>query len=445
MLRLCAVLFLLGVAAVPATAADGPPNVVLIISDDQAWTDYGFMGHPQIETPHLDRLAKESVCFPRGYVPDSLCRPSLLTILTGLYPHQHGVVGNDPPPPADIASLGKAAQRRDPRYLKIRQDYLSHVDKVDTLAEMLGRGGYRSHQSGKWWEGSYQRAGFDEGMTHGDRTRDGRHGDKGLEIGRKTMQPVFDFLKRTSASEQPFFVYYAPFLPHTPHNPPERILKKYAPGGGNRFASKSPSIRKYYAMCEWFDETCGRLIDKVEELDETDNTIFVYCCDNGWITEPDSSRYAPRSKRSQYEGGTRTPIFVKAPGVAPRMMTDALASTIDIVPTVLKATGQPVPESLPGIDLLDPVAVEDRRAIYGEIFEHDIRSMDDPAASLRFRWMIEGGWKLIVPHRPLEPDAPVELFNLALDPTETRNLADEEPERVTRMTAMLDAWWNPGE
>ena len=77
-----------------ATLSDAaPPNVVLIISDDQAWTDYGFMGHDVIETPNLDRLARESAVFRRGYVPTALCRPSLASIVTGYYPHQHGIVG----------------------------------------------------------------------------------------------------------------------------------------------------------------------------------------------------------------------------------------------------------------------------------------------------------------------------------------------------------------
>ena len=65
-----------------------PPNIVLIISDDQAWTDYSFMGHEHVKTPHIDKLASQSLTFTRGYVPDSLCRPSLMTIITGLYPHQ---------------------------------------------------------------------------------------------------------------------------------------------------------------------------------------------------------------------------------------------------------------------------------------------------------------------------------------------------------------------
>ena len=83
---------------IPAMLVAKPPNIVYIISDDQSWNDYGFMGHPDIQTPHLDKLAKESVLFKRGYVPTALCRPSLMTMLTGHYAIVHGVTGNDPSP-----------------------------------------------------------------------------------------------------------------------------------------------------------------------------------------------------------------------------------------------------------------------------------------------------------------------------------------------------------
>ena len=91
--------------------AQKQPNVVLILSDDQAWMDYGFMGHPVIQTPHLDRLAARSATFRRGYSPTPLCRPSLLTMITGLYPHQHGVTGNDPKPNKSLSNSEYAAQR----------------------------------------------------------------------------------------------------------------------------------------------------------------------------------------------------------------------------------------------------------------------------------------------------------------------------------------------
>lgn len=419
-----------------ATLFAATPNVVLIISDDQAFGDYGFMGHEHIQTPHLDKLAAESRTFQRGYVPDSLCRPSLVTIVTGLYPHQHGIVGNDPPPPADLVGQPKGKVVRDARYLGIRNKYIEHIDDETTLADFLATKGYVSHQSGKWWEGHYSRGGFTEGMTHGDRTKGGRHGDNGLTIGRQGLKPVTDFIDNSIESEKPFFVYYAPFLPHTPHNPPKRLLDKYR--------DKTPhlSIAKYWAMCEWFDETCGELLNHLDEKGVGDDTIVLYVCDNGWITEENSSRYAPRSKRSQYEGGIRTPIMVRwRDQVEPKMDTDNLASSIDLVPTVLAALGIETPDNLDGINLLDEKAVTSRKAIYGEIFEHDIESMDDPVASLRFRWVIDGDWKCIVPHDGREPDADVELFNVTKDPHERKDLAAKHPEKVTHLTKQINEWW----
>lgn len=415
-----------------------PPNVVLIISDDQAWGDYGFMGHPHIETPHLDRLAREGLTFTRGYVPDSLCRPSLATIVTGRYPHEHGIVGNDPPPPEDLWDAPKGKVFKDPRYLEIRNEYLKHIDDEETLADILREQlGYVSHQSGKWWEGHYSRGGFTHGMTHGDRTRGGRHGDDGLKIGRKGMEPVFEFIDEAVKEEQPFFVYYAPFLPHTPHTPPARLLEKYS--------AMTPHlpVAKYWAMCEWFDETIGQLLGHLEERGVAENTIVAYVTDNGWINREDASRYAPKSKRSQYDGGLRTPIIIRWPGhVEPMMDTTHLASSIDLVPTLLTAAGVDVPENLSGINLLDRKAVTARDAIFGEILEHDIQHMTDPVASLRFRWIIEGDWKLIVPHAGREPDAPTELYNLAQDPHEEKNVAEEHPELVERLEARIDDWWD---
>ena len=87
-----------------AAQAPAPPNIVLIVSDDHGWSDYGFMGHPVIRTPTIDRLASEGLVYTRGYVPTALCRPSLATLLTGRYPHQHGITSNDPPGGATAAA-----------------------------------------------------------------------------------------------------------------------------------------------------------------------------------------------------------------------------------------------------------------------------------------------------------------------------------------------------
>lgn len=432
MLLCCAAV--MSVTTFTATAHAAPPNVVMIISDDQSWTDYSFMGHPQIQTPRIDRLAAESLTFTRGYVPDSLCRPSLATLITGLFPHQHGVVGNDPPPPT---GMSKAQARRSPAYLERRIEYLKHIDDDPRVAEMLKAKGYLSHQSGKWWEGHYSRGGFTHGMTHGDRTRGGRHGDQGLKIGREGMQPVFDFINMATGEEKPFFVYYAPFLPHTPHNPPERLLSKYR--------DKTPHlpIAKYWAMCDWFDETVGQLVDFIDGKGLGEDTVILYVTDNGWINQTGASRYAPRSKRSQYEGGTRTPIMVRWKGhVEPRMDNTHLASSIDFVPTILAAAGLEPTPAMQGINLLDDKAVTGRERIFGEILEHDIQHMTDPVPSLRFRWVIDGKWKLIVPHAARSPGAPVELFDIVADPHEKKNVAAANAELVKRLTSKIDAWWD---
>ena len=220
-MRRCFIILSLIAFLSPLSGADKQPNIVLLLSDDQSWTDYGFMGHEQIDTPHLDKFSERSAVFRRGYVPTALCRPSLMTLATGLYTHQHMVSGNDPSP---LLTDGK---KGGPEYNALRAKLISYVDRQPTIAHLLGDSGYLSHQSGKWWEGSYQRGGFTHGMTRGFPKPAGRHGDDGLEIGRKGMKPVFDFIDESVAKDEPFYIWYAPFLPHTPHTPPKELFDKY--------------------------------------------------------------------------------------------------------------------------------------------------------------------------------------------------------------------------
>jgi uncharacterized sulfatase len=397
----------------PVVAA--PPNVVLILSDDQAWGDYSFMGHEHIKTPQIDKLAAEGMTYTRGYVPTSLCRPSLMTFATGLYPHQHKITGNDPMKGTD------------------RNVMLKHIDAATTLMDRLGEAGYVSHQSGKWWEGAPARGGFTQGMTHGDTTKGGRHGDEGLKIGREGFAPIASFLDETAG--KPFFLWYAPFLPHEPHTPPERLLEKY------RAEGRSEHVAKYWAMCEWFDETIGELMALLEQRGVAENTLVVYVTDNGWIQNEEGRGFAPKSKRSPYDGGVRTPIIFHWPGKTAPMRNDtALVSSIDIVPTILEACGiAPVPE-LPGVSLLNgPPANRDQ--VFGEIYDHDVADIDDPAASLFYRWTVAGDWKLILPARNGEVP---ELYNISADPWEKENLAGAQPGKVKALTKSIDTWW-PGE
>ncbi|MCA9094662.1 MAG: sulfatase [Planctomycetaceae bacterium] len=412
-----------------AVAADRP-NVVLLLSDDQRWSDYSFLGNREITTPHIDRLAAESLVYTRGYVPTSLCRPSLASILTGRYPHENGITGNDP--------------RENKRTNEGRQVLVERFMKNPRLPQTLREAGYTCFQAGKWWEGNYASGGFDQGMSHGDVTRGGRHGDEGLKIGREGLEPVYRFIKGAVEEGQPFFVWYAPMMPHRPHNPPEEYLKRFRKEG------RPESVAKYYAMVSWWDQTCGDLLAYLDKAQLRENTIVLYLADNGWTQTGDKEINGavggPRGKRSVYDGGTRTPIMIRWPGrVEPRQDDRELASSIDLFPTVLAATGIARPAGLSGINLLDPEQVAARKCLFGEIYTHDVPNADQPAEGLLYRWVISEDWKLIVPtgadpgeYGPQEPA----LYRLSKDPEEMSNIAGMNPDKVTELNRLLDAWWS---
>ena len=439
-----------GVAAEPQPPGSAPArNVVFIISDDQHWRDYSFMGHGQLRTPHLDRLARESLVFRRGYVTSSLCCPSLASIITGRYPHEHRIVGNDPPEdPLNPRGSpeGKAA------FEAGRERMNRHLEEWPTLPRLLGEHGYRSLQTGKWWQGNFSRGGFTEGMTKG-----GRHGDDGLTIGRKTMEPVNDFMTRCRQDGRPFMVWYAPMLPHDPHDPPQELIDHYAT------QTDSIHVARYWGNVERFDRTVGDLLDHLDREQLSANTLVVYVTDNGWLQKTDTGGFAARSKLSPYDGGLRTPIMLRQPGTIVPGTCDALASAIDLMPTVLAACGIQPPAGLPGINLLEPQAVAARKQVFGECFTHTLVDVDDPARSLLWRWTVRDQWKLIVPAtsdgaagfpkhegRRVDPDSwarydrgEVELFDLFDDPDETKNVAAAHPELVRELRQSLDAWWTP--
>ncbi len=428
---------------------DDRPNVVLIISDDQGWTDYGMMEHPVIRTPTIDQLARNSATFLRGYVPTALCRPSLATMITGLYPHQHMITGNDPSPPQGLAG---AVLEKDPGFRQQRAKLISQIDRVATIPKLLAQRGYLSHQSGKWWEGHHSRGGFTHGMTHGDPDRGGRHGDQGLKIGRQGLQPVFDFIDQ--AEDQPYFLWYAPFLPHTPHNPPERLLSKY------RTAGRPIELARYYAMCQWLDETCGQLLDYVDKKGQRENTLVIYVTDNGWIQRTPDTRvpagwrhnFAPHSKQSPYDGGTRTPIMIRWPGKVRPGIRQQLASSVDIAPTVLRACGLEPPEEMEGLDLVDLASKRGpaRSHVFGESYAHDIVDLADPEKTLLYRWCIEDHWKLLVSYdgvlgryQDVHPQTFSShlLFDLAADPHEHHDLSARHPDVVNQLQSRLDTHW----
>ncbi len=416
------------------------------------------MGNENAITPHLDRLAEQSAFYPNGYVPSSVCRPSLATLLTGLYPHQHGIHFNHPPP--GFQALTQDPEMSKARYDALRQAGASLIKTLDTLPRLLAENGYRCLQTGKHWEGHWRNAGFTEGMTlsepsgkaNGDKilasgvTVAHGNGDAGLSIGRETMQPIYDFLD-DCGPDQPFFIWYAPFLPHTPHNSPQTYFDAY------RDKDIKPYERPYYAAITQFDGTVGDLVDAVESRGLSQNTLFVFVSDNGFQPlEANPNQYTPKSKRSPFEPGLRTPILLRWDGTIQPGRREEWVSSIDLYPTALAAVGLEVEESLPGINLLpnalerDPL--EKDRPMFGEIYPGDATVLGSPPTDLAYRWIRKGDFKLIVPtsHRPWGNYLnTTHLFNLRDDPNETLNLATNPQYQSIKseLRRSLDRWWKP--
>ena len=449
------------------SSAEARPNIVLIISDDQSYTDFGFMGNTEVQTPHIDRLAGQSARYINGYVPSSVCRPSLVTLLTGMYPHQHGVHFNHPPP-------GFAGLTRDPgidkdRFDELRREAMQLIRAVPTLPRVLAGQGYRCFQTGKYWEGHWRNAGFTEGMTlaqpsggpygdkvlaNGDVVAHG-NGDHGLMIGRQTMQPIHDFID--DCGETPFLVWYAPFLPHTPHDSPEEYYELY------RERSEIDAHRiPYYASVSQFDDTVGDLVDFVEQRGLASNTIFLFAVDNGW--EPDRDRFVAardewdhtrRSKRAPFDYGLRTPILVRWDGRIQPATIDELVSSIDVVPTLLAAAGTNDTVDLPGLNLLPNASGEadlpSDRAVFGEIYPGDATSLENPSRDIAYRWVRQGRLKLIVPESQNGADpwnqylSEPALFDVVSDPDESENRIEDGQYKdvAAELRRLLDEWWLP--
>lgn len=453
----------LGVGSLRAAAT--VPNVVYIIADDHAYRDFGFMGSKEARTPHLDKLASQSALFTHGYVPTSLCSPSLAVMLTGRYPHQSGIHYNHPPP--GNSAFNKMSSRSE--YDEVRSRSFSLIRSQPTLPRVLATMGYKSLQTGKFWEGHYSNAGFTDGMTifqpregqeyGGNRILEGGalaahgNGDHGLQIGRETMEPIAAFLDRCG-SEQPFFIWYAPYLPHQPHDSPQRFFDLYR--GKGIAEHRIP----YLASVSQFDETVGALTDMVEKRGLGAKTLFVFVSDNGWTpsTTPDKKSKGEytqtrESKYSPFEDGLRTPILLRWDGNIKPGVHEDLVNSVDLLPTVLDALGKPeaIP-SLPGRSLLSVATGSGtlkERPVFGEIYPGDATSLGHPSRDIAYRWIREGKYKLIVPHAH-EADAPwrnyvreVSLFDLSVDPDEKNNLAgnSSHASTVARLKQRLDAWW----
>ncbi len=189
-----------------------------------------------------------------------------------------------------------------------------------------------------------------------------------------------------------------PLLPHTPHNPPKRLLEKYATDG------RASDVAKYYAMCEWFDETCGQLLDYLNQKGLTENTLVLFLCDTGWAASSTNAKdphqkswgdFALRSKGSPFENGIRTPILVSWPERLSPLHCKEFAQSIDLFPTIMAAADLKVPANLPASILWTLAQWQQRKRVFG--FTHSVHNMTvgNPEDTLQYLWCVDDQWKLI--------------------------------------------------
>jgi len=381
--------------------------------------------------------------------------------------HWDRLYNHPPPGNSGFNNMTSAAE-----YERSRSVAFDLIRQQPTLPRTLGMLGYQSFQTGKFWEGHFSNAGFSEGMTifkpapqlnytgvtrtmkDGSQAAHG-NGDHGLAIGRETMQPIADFLDRQD-KVTPFFLWYAPYLPHQPHDSPQRYFDLHRERGAAE--NRIP----YLASVSQFDDTVGELIAMIDQRGLTANTLFVFVVDNGWTPSTERMKKSPqefehthKSKYSPFEDGLRTPILLRWDGHTKATTHEQLVSSVDLLPTVLAAIGKPdaIPQ-LSGRSLWSAAIGESKLAdqsVFGEIFPGDASSLSHPSRDIAYRWIRAGRLKLIVPHAPKGKNAwgdylaEPALFNVAADPEEKTNLASTQPDHVKALRVQLDAWWTSGD
>ncbi|WP_442506771.1 DUF2961 domain-containing protein [Novipirellula sp. SH528] len=341
-----------------ASMPQSQPNIVMLISDDDDYEHFGFMGSNIAQTPALDELARMGTLFTTAHCPASLCRPSLASILSGRLPHQHGIYAN---------------------YLQDTRIGVDTVklDPTGSLPNQLKDAGYATYATAKYWEGDPRKMGFTHGTV--DVTFKGFQG-----FVRNDQDELFEFIDGQHESK-PMFIWWAPLLPHKPHNPPAKYAERFAeteipiPSFYQRDPQKYvAAMRKFYAMGTWFDDGVADLVQKLKSAGEYENTIFLFYVDNGYC-------FGMPAKNSPTEKGLRTPMFVTWPGhsdvIPAGRRIDRPSRAIDLHATALDYAGLRTSENIESRSLRGQIEVasEDARdgasadasdVIYGTAFAH---------------------------------------------------------------------------
>jgi arylsulfatase A-like enzyme len=471
-------------------AADSSPNIVLFLVDDMGWMDSTPYGSEYYQTPNMERLAGQAMRFTDAYaVP--LCSPTRASILTGQYSSRHGVTSASGHRPAAPPDASPYPERGAPNRQLLYADSKNYLDpELDTLAEVLRDAGYRTGHFGKWHLGLMpehwpEEQGFettwhcapDPGPpnyfspygVHPDGRPSGQFkvgnitdGPEGEHIADRLTDEAIKFIE--SHREEPFYLNLWHYSVHGPWQHKEEYTAGFAEKTDPRGEQRNPVMG---SMLRCVDDSLGRVLDKLDELKLTDETLFIFFSDNGGNThswraddprlrnvtpkhplydtiqsyrkwagpEPPTNNAPLREGKGRiYEGGQRVPLMVRWPGeIEAGTTSEALVGAIDLYPTILDALDleKPTDHVVDGMSFLPVLtkAGELKRDAYFTWFPHLI-----PAVSVR-----QGDWKLIrrfEPH-PEYPDVR-ELYNLKEDLGETENLAKRMPGKVKELDALID-------
>ncbi|HOY58080.1 MAG TPA: sulfatase-like hydrolase/transferase [Verrucomicrobiota bacterium] len=430
------------------TASDlaGKPNIVFILADDLGWTDTGVYGSAYYETPHIDRLAAQGLRLMQYHNAPN-CQPTRAALMTGQYSPRTGVY--------TVGSIDRFNWRSRP---------LRPVDNVErlpldrmTVAQALKAAGYATGLFGKWHLGQQGechpgKRGFDEAIVsmgaHFDfNTQPPVEVPPGAYLADWLTDKATDFIRRHRGG--PFFLYLPHFAVHSPHHAKPELVARFKdkPGAGGH---RNPT---YAAMIASVDQSVGRVMQTLEELNLDGNTVLIFSSDNGGVggyvregleQAGDVTDNAPlrSGKGSLYEGGTRDPFIVRWPGVTPAgSRCDVPAIHVDVFPTLLEIAGAkpPAGQVLDGESLVplfrNPTASLKRDAIY-QHFPGYLGSGGGTWRTTPVGTIQSGDWKLF----EFFEDGRLELYDLRNDPGESRNLAREQPDRAREMHARLKAW-----
>ena len=428
-----------------------PPNIVLIITDDQGYGDLGFHGNPDIQTPVLDSLARRSTRFPFFYV-SPVCAPTRSSLMTGRYSLRTGIW--------DTYNGGAMM-----------------ATEETTLAERLQNAGYTTGIFGKWHLGdTYPFRPNDQGFTESLIHPSGGMGQVGdvhnyFEYDRSYFDPTLlrngepvetqgycsdvftdgalDFVEANQ--DRPFFLYLSFNAPHTPLQLPEAYEQQYAdltfdPARYQQQGRPLPEMserdrddaRRIYGMVSNIDDNVGRVWNRLERLNLTDNTLIIFMTDNG----PQQRRYTGGlrgRKSSVYEGGIRVPFFMHWPGRLPEDHdVGVYAAHLDLVPTLSQVAHFPPPDDLDGHNLMPAIEGAPVAWAARPLFFYWQRGIPEPYRNVAVR---KGPYKLVGHTGPEAMTENFELFDIASDPYEQTNLNQTHPDVVADLKQTFDAWF----